>query len=423
MVSASTKLADARCILLSHAPVYGFVAMHLNWVENNNIDTMGVRVVKGFEFECAYNEKFVNQLDVMELAFVIQHEVEHIIRAHCIRKYDVDHELWNIACDMTIHGHRNAPKIGIPNSETKKIIIPFENEICWVPDKWNPNLTAEEYYKLMIAGDKSPKAQSLTQQSSKQGEKSLQKKDKSKNSIENNVSGITQPIPNSKKFGKLLDDHNIWDSESTIEMIEMAANQLIKDVSSQVAGNLPGHWFSIIKADKATTIPWKVLLKQYISSYCPSRKQSILRRSRRNDAFGMPGKVKIKSRRVSVIVDVSGSVSNEMLGTFFSEIDSCTNHAKLDVLLWDYDFQGFYRDYKARDWKEKVKIKGRGGTDMAKPIEWLNKENIHSDCRIILTDGYCNWASKEECRVPTIACIYGNTHCRTPAWIKSVILD
>ena len=36
-------------------------------------------------------------------------------------------------------------------------------------------------------------------------------------------------------------------------------------------------------------------------------------------------------------------------------------------------------------------IKGRGGTDMAAPFDWLPENRRIADVQILLTDGYCNW--------------------------------
>jgi hypothetical protein len=90
---AEEKLADARCLLLSNAPVYGFAALNVTWRPSDKISTMGIRLVKGFHFECIYNVDFVLCLDRWEQAFVCSHEIEHLIRSHCIRRYDVDPDL------------------------------------------------------------------------------------------------------------------------------------------------------------------------------------------------------------------------------------------------------------------------------------------------------------------------------------------
>ena len=378
---AEEKLADARCLLLSSQPVYGFAALNIIWRPSTEVETMGVRLIKGFQFECIYNIDFVLSLDLYELAFVICHEIEHIVRAHCIRRYDVDSTLYNIACDYTIHGHKSKPKIGLSEEQGERVRIPLEDQICWIPDNWNPNLTAEEYYALLV--------------------------------------------DNANDNGKPIDDHTVWDSDLPVEEVERAISDYIRSVQSQSTGIMPGHWKIHLTETITRTVPWNVLLRRFISNL--SRKRtSTLRRSRRRDIFGAPGKVRQNNRRVTVVVDVSGSVSESLLEKFFGELDSCTDHAQLDLLLWDSAFQGFYKDYKSKDWRERVKLTGRGGTDMAAPIVWLNEKGIRSDCRIIFTDGYCNWQKKEDTKIPTIALIYGKSEMSTggrwssPEWIQAI---
>jgi predicted metal-dependent peptidase len=113
-------------------------------------------------------------------------------------------------------------------------------------------------------------------------------------------------------------------------------------------------------------------------------------------------------------------VSDNLLRRFFAEIDSATDHATLDLLLWDANFQGFYENYKARQWKDRVKLKGRGGTDMRAPVMWLQEKKVRATCYIVLTDGYCNWS--EKIATPVIGVIPSCGYISAPPHIRTVVI-
>ena len=46
------------------------------------------------------------------------------------------------------------------------------------------------------------------------------------------------------------------------------------------------------------------------------------------------------------------------------------------------------------DWKNVV-VKGRGGTDMAAPLNWLIENGMVKDVQVMLTDGECNYAENK----------------------------
>lgn len=70
------------------------------------------------------------------------------------------------------------------------------------------------------------------------------------------------------------------------------------------------------------------------------------------------------------------------------------------------------REYGPYD-RVELEYYGRGGTDFDPVFEWMEKENIHPDALVYLTDGYAAWPM-ERFDVPTLWCIT-NEQC-TPPW-------
>ena len=135
--------------------------------------------------------------------------------------------------------------------------------------------------------------------------------------------------------------------------------------------------------------------------------------------FGLPGYSRHAAARVSVVVDTSGSISTKMLQQFFAEIEMIVGRAEVRVLQWDHAFQGWAK-YRRNDWK-KIKVRGRGGTNMSDPVDWLIENSCVGDCMIMLTDGICNWPEKKP--FPAIFVIAGNNKSYghgDPGWGRTV---
>lgn len=100
----SERLMNARCRLMTRMPFYGHIAMGMTWIPSEmswqpeQARTMGVRITGTGEIQCLYYPPFVEKLTLKELYAVIQHEIEHIVRCHCLRIGDRNPQAWNIAC-------------------------------------------------------------------------------------------------------------------------------------------------------------------------------------------------------------------------------------------------------------------------------------------------------------------------------------
>ncbi len=374
-MNVAERLEKARCLLLAHEPWYGHAAMMMAWDASSRLDTMGVRVDAMGEVQCLYNPAFVSGLSLLELYAVIQHEIEHVVRCHCIRASGSHPVAWNIAADMVVNGCSDAPRIGYRADEFSLPVIPHRDSIAWIPPDWSPDENVEHYYGRLTSGQQDLSA-----------------------------------------FGATLDDHSIWDdSISQIELAEAVA-AIVAEVTGKCRASVPGHLLRPIAPVGAAQVPWQVLLRRYVGAHIAERRNTYARRNRRRDWFGVPGHVRRKHSHVAVIVDVSGSIRPPVLSQFFSELEGITRNARLSVLFWDDDFQGFTPDYQPGDW-QKIPVCGGGGTDMAEPVEWLIAQRAVGDCVIILTDGYCNWPARKP--FPLVAVIAG-TPAPGPPWGRVV---
>lgn len=96
--SCQDKLVKAALFMQKLTPYY-FTLYSTIPRKPAPIETMGVT-----EDTLYYSQKFVAQMQVEELVFVLIHEILHIMMQHSLRfKPRTNHDLWNVACDLYIN--------------------------------------------------------------------------------------------------------------------------------------------------------------------------------------------------------------------------------------------------------------------------------------------------------------------------------
>jgi len=350
--------------------------------------TVAVRGAKG-RIECLWYPPFVGSRTIPQLYAAIQHEIEHLVRMHLARyskKYNA--LLWNLAIDMCVNGLESNPRIGCLDNKLVMPISPEEGKLIFIPATWKSDESAEYYYSLI---EKDPKFEWARKLAKKQS-----------------------------FYDGMVDDHSLWKKS---DMSEDELRQLVKDITVQAIdrsqGRIPGHLAGLLERLNTPIISWRHMLRQYFGHHLGNRRKTYSRRDRRQDIFGLPGISHHAAAKVSVIVDTSGSISTEDLEQFFAEIEAIAYRASVCILQWDSKFQSFTARYRRGKWKN-IKIKGKGGTDMASPVNWLEKNGLVGDVCIMLTDGECNYAEKKP--FPMITCVT-TSRGSAPSWGKVIRME
>ncbi len=434
--NAGDKLLKARCRLMTIDPFYGSMAVQMDWIESNKVPTMGVRITANGRVECYYNPEFVNDEDFFAVYAAIQHEIEHVIRLHCVRVDTRIPQLWNIAADMTINGTYEKPRIGYHGNNQERPILPFETnkklqetnpgvKAVFIPKDWDTNAASEEFYDKLIQESKVKKISKNKTGSSNQNNGDESEGDDGQSSPSGKGGGQDKQDKQDKggnskdgyqvefsEYGAMIGDHSIWnESEVSGDEARGIVKNMVQEAVSQNPGKVPGHLEAAIEALKKPIVRWRQLLRLYMGQHLGNSRVTFSRQNRRRPAFGNPGISHRAAAQITCIIDTSGSVSDDMLEQYFGEIESMAHRAKINVLQWDHDFQGYDRHYRKHGWK-KFKINGRGGTDMVAPYTWLEKNRAVGDVVILLTDGYTPWPDPKN--YPCIFCI--TTDAEGPKW-------
>ena len=345
--------------LLMDEPFFACLSRKIEKREDRSIPTAGVRVCPdSAQFEMIYNPEFLASLPEHEVKGVLKHEFYHLIFEHVTsRKPEgVPHKTWNIAADLAINSHLVGE---LPELACMPGVGPFENM---------PKLKSAEWYLKNITDDQVDQCQS--------GE----------------GSGDGEPGTGQ------LDSHDGWNEEGTSPAQE-AANQMAKErlkqamkEAAQEASKSPNGWGSVggelkkeIMKKLESKVDWRKVLRYFIKTSQRASKSSTVRRINKRYAYIHPGKKVQRQAKIAIAIDQSGSVSNDMLESFFTELNKLSKLAAFTVIPFDTQVD----EKLVYEWKKGKAHKAErvmcGGTCFNAPTEYVNKRGDF-DGVIILTD-------------------------------------
>lgn len=368
--AAIDKLITARVGLLLKAPFFGNLATRLKLT---NADAWcPTAATEGRHF--FYNSEFINRLSLKECEFLFGHEVLHVVYDHMGRRGEREPRLWNIADDYCVNADLIQYRIG--------------EKITKVPVLYNSKyegMSAEEVYDDLY-----------------------------KNADKIDISKLSEMLLDEHMDGE-GDDDGDGDGDGDKEgngrpRLTAEEKKAIRDEVKEAvlaaaqaagAGNVPGNVQRMIGSLTAPQIGWRELLQQQIQSTIKSD-FTFARPSRRGwhmDAI-LPGMRPEETIDVCVAIDTSGSISDNDLRDFLSEVKGIMDayqDYRIKVLTWDtevYNPQDFTADNNT-DISE-YEPGGGGGTDPHCVWEWLKENDVQPKKLIMFTDyQFFGWSPEQ----------------------------
>lgn len=196
-----------------------------------------------------------------------------------------------------------------------------------------------------------------------------------------------------------LDEHG-W--EEAQDMSAEEADKLSKEIDQAIrqgailAGKVKGTLDRCFTDLLSAKVDWKEALREFVSSVCNGKDESTWRKPNRrwlqHDIY-MPSTISETMGRVVVAIDTSGSINDEAVNRFLSEVVAImdnVNPEMVDLIYWGSDVVGHevYGMGDADKMKVSTKPVGGGGTSPSCITAYLKDKNIVPECAIVLTDGY-----------------------------------
>ena len=320
----------------------------------------------------AYGRKFVDELSDAEFRFVVLHECYHKMYKHLTtwkHLHDVDHDKANRACDYVIN-------LKLANTDACKegwIKLPDGVLI----DNSFADMDSAKVFKL------------------------LQSRPKGGDGDEYNP----------------FDEHK-WDEAQ--EMSEQEQKDLAKEIDNALRQGalLAGKVGTGANRDLGDLLDpkqdWRELLRDFVTTTCAGKDYSTWRRPNRRYVgmdILMPSAISESLGEIVIGIDTSGSIGDEDLNAFLSEIKGICDTvkpSKVRLLYWDTVVrkQEVYLQDELDGLVHATKPAGGGGTDPTCVPQYLNEHGIKPECVVMLTDGYVGgWG---QWSVPVLWCILNN---------------
>lgn len=352
MINIQDQVAKTTKTLIFTEPFYGLFLIGINKQYSERIPTAGVSK-HGIGIQLTINPEFYINLSEDHRFGLIKHELLHIAFGHLImRDLYSDHKLFNIAADLEINQYileSKLPEGGLLLSSFPELKLPTK-------------AGTKVYYDLLLQA----------------------KEDGTCPSLDNLMNQMNGESPYC---------HSTWEEfdelpEADKKLMQKQIEHQLKETAEQTekkCGNIPGELSDLIRRLLHIEPPkfdWKGYLRRFVgnSSVVYTKK---LRRKYNKRYSANPGlKIKFKNH-ILVGVDTSGSVNNDELKEFFSELAHMhkTGH-KITVAQCDTKLVSVKEFNPKRDWE----IHGRGGTSFQPVIDHYN-ENGRYTALIYLTDG------------------------------------
>lgn len=391
----SKALNDVLTRIVTREPFFRRILLECVYKEDMSIPT--ACVTPNGEF--IINPKWFEKLTSNEKMFVVLHEILHIALLHLLRKKEPV-QIWNIATDLAINSFLEYAGFDPDRLEV----------ICVFPKHFGfeENLSEEEYFRLLIQNkekvdkviDKIMKQSSSfykniykgSEKSDNQEGKmnSDQKGDEVKKGVdhENIDSSKKQEdiverksgIENYKGFDEHKYDERKISNDEKKKIIDKYRRVLISASKEMKRGKFPGWFKSLIEELENPKVNWKELLRKFVKQTVKT-KEDWRRPNKRYLPYNiiLPSKYQ-KILNLVIAIDTSGSISDEDLKEFVSEVNAIMKSFEAyNILLIQNDTKIQYvREIRYPDTLriEDLKMRGRGGTDFRPVFRYLDEKRI-----------------------------------------------
>ncbi len=354
-----------------------------------------------------YNPALMDHFTLAEVKGILVHEVLHCALRHPFRITGKEHRLWNMACDYvvnlqvqdmgfelpkgflldatyrnmdaeTVYGHlqnrsggANDPQADPSATQPKQDPNNSEGSQGSTQSKQDPNNSEDSKDSTQQKQDPN---KSEGSQGSTQPKQAPTKSEGPKGSIPPELMGqVVQP--SEKKTDTLAQE---W------KMAVAIARQIAKK-----QGHLPGGLDRAIQATKKSTMAWREALRSFLHRAEPND-FSFTRPDRRfiHQGLYLPGRDTQPTMGTLVLaVDTSGSITQDMLDSFASELTALVQEVQpetLVILICDFQIQAILTP-NPEDPID-LPLIGGGGTSFVEVFDWANTRQ--PDVLIYLTDLY-----------------------------------
>jgi len=379
--------------LLRDEPFFAALSRRMEKVASKSVPTAGVRFNEDkCRFELFYNPDFMAKMldqDIKYVKGVLLHEFYHIMLLHVTSRLPSGKmtKKWNIATDLAINSELTVFASDSTTSTGYKVessLLPVD--MACIPTigifaGLAPHLSAEQYMALLPESEEEEKEKGEGEsEPGEQGEEGSE-----------GGEGAPSNEPGSGS-GNGFDDHSDWGSSDGTDEKRKIAEERLKEAIKEAYVEAMSRGFGSVSASMKRTIKevitpkvnWRSILRSFVKASQRADRTSTIKRLNRRYAYIHPGRKAKRQAKIAVSIDQSGSVSDEMLTAFYSELEKLATIADFTIVPFDTEVaEEHIHVWKKGARHEKTRYK-HGGTCFDAPTKWVNANKF--DGHIVLTD-------------------------------------
>ncbi|RPI44726.1 MAG: hypothetical protein EHM59_12095, partial [Betaproteobacteria bacterium] len=375
------KLEAARTRLILDQPFIGALLLQLPPQASADCATASTDGVRLY-----FNPRFIESLEMNQLQFLLAHQALHCALGHFWRRGHRSRKRWDVACDHAVN-------LMLVDDGMK----PPPGALL---DRRFRGLSAEEIYPLLSeAGVQSQLTLDSHPCDFPAGKDAAFGLESDVRDRRPDVHGAAAPA--------LASDDDLWsdaraharrqrstdapapalgavdDLAQRWQMrLAMAAQQASR------AGRLGQSWQRVLGRLLQPALPWNALLARHVVSRA-HEDYSFQRPARREGTALLP-RLHSGQMDLFVVLDTSGSVSEEQLNAFAAEIDALKGQVRAKVTLHACD-ERLAPDgpWVFQPWEPielPASLRGGAGTDFRPIFEWIGNESARPDLLVYFTD-------------------------------------
>lgn len=206
------------------------------------------------------------------------------------------------------------------------------------------------------------------------------------------------------------------------------AEEIRRSSGSESRGTAPGHWRRWAEAVLSPRIPWhrelRAAVRAAIRDRAGAADYSWRRPNRRQEAYGefvMPS-LRQPVPEVAVVIDTSGSMSDEALGRALAEVEGvlrALGHHEVTLVVADATVHVVRRVRSLAEARRQ--LTGWGGTDMTVALASVERLRPRPEVAVVLTDCHTPWPEQPPAGMRVIVARIGSG--KAPAWARVIDVE
>ena len=173
--------------------------------------------------------------------------------------------------------------------------------------------------------------------------------------------------------------------------VKQTQSQLLRAAAQNAlqSGKLEGDMARMVDFLLQPKLPWRMLLARYMSMTARDDYSYSRPSTRRGDPAVYPS-MRSSETNVVVVIDTSGSISEDEIQEFISEIDAIKSQVRARITLLSCDSDLNYGcPWYFEPWDPfamDIEIRGGGGTNFRPAFDWVDAQDRMPDLLMYFTD-------------------------------------